>query len=323
MAVNLPDKARAVPELVTAGDLGDELAAFVRNQRANNVSPNTITAYGGAVRQFGLWLQERDYPTTIAKIEAHHVEEWIGSILERSKPATAHNRWRGLQRFLNWYATKLADDDPWRSPMRKLRPPRLGKLMPRVLDIGELRAILGTAVGSSFEDKRDNALLRLLFDTGARRHEIAALRYSPADPNDRDLDLRRQTIHVLGKGDKDNTIPFSDRTAEAIEDYLRLRKRHAHADEPWLWLGKKGRLTDSGIAQAIRDRGTRAGVPNLHAHDFRHAATHHELAAGMNEADVMAKRGWDSPAMLRRYASTTANARMIEASRKLGLGDKL
>jgi integrase len=73
----------------------------------------------------------------------------------------------------------------------------------------------------------------------------------------------------------------------------------------------------------IRDRGLRAGIPGLHAHDFRHAATHHELSGGMNEADVMAKRGWDSPAMLRRYASTTANQRAIEASRKLALGDKL
>jgi integrase len=100
-------------------------------------------------------------------------------------------------------------------------------------------------------------------------------------------------------------------------------KRHVHKDLPWLWLGKRGKLIDSGIAQALRNRGTRVGIPDLHAHDFRDAATHHELAAGMNEADVMSKRGWDSPAMLRRYASTTANERAIAASGKLGLGDKL
>ena len=189
--------------------------------------------------------------------------------------------------------------------------------------VRRIRAVLGTCTGTSFEDRRDAALIRVLFDTGARRHEIAALRHSPTDPDDRDINLRRGLVHVHGNGGKDNYIALNNKTLVAVEDYLRARKKHAHADLPWLWLGKRGQLTDSGIAQAIRDRGARVGIPNLHAHDFRHAATHHELSAGMNEADVMSKRGWDSPAMLRRYASTTANQRAIEASRKLALGDKL
>lgn len=307
-------------ELVTPGDLGDELAAFTRAMRALNVSPNTILAYGSAVRQFGVWLMEHGHPTTIADIEPRHVEDWMDSILATNKPATAHNRWRGLQRFMNWYAGRV---DGFTSPMAKLSPPRLPKLMPRVLSWDELRAILGTCTGSTFPDRRDNALVRILFDTGARRHEVAQLRYSLTDPADRDVDTRRATVRVLGKGGKDRLMGISDRTLEALDDYLRVRRRHPHAAEPWLWLGQKGRLTDSGIAQAIRDRGLRAGVPDLHAHDFRHAATHHELAGGLSESDVMNKRGWDSPAMLRRYASTTATERAIAASRKLGLGDKL
>lgn len=308
-------------EVVTPGDLGDELASFTRAMRANNVSPNTILAYGGAVRQFAVWLMGNGLPTDAEKIQPRHVDDWIVSIMERSKPATAHNRFRGLQRFFNWYATRV---DDFRSPMAKLSPPRLPKHMPRVLGLEEIKAVLGTSQGTSFEDRRDTALIRLLFDTGLRRGEVANLRYSPTDPDDRDIDIRRGIVLVHhGKGDKNNRVPIGDKTAEAIEDYLRVRKRHTHAGEPWLWLGKRGRLTDSGIAQVIRDRGLRVGLPNLHAHDFRHAATHHELAGGMNEADVMAKRGWDSPAMLRRYAATTANERMIDASRRLGLGDKM
>jgi site-specific recombinase XerD len=313
-------KIAEAPEIVTPGDLGDELASFVRGMRAQNVSPNTILAYGGAVRQFGRWLLDHHLPTSVARIQPRHVDDWINSILETRKPATAHNRWRGLQRFFNWYAEI---DDDFTSPMRKLHPPRLPKLMPRVLEMDEIRAVLGTAQGASFEDRRDNALIRVLFDTGARRHEIAALRYSPTDPDDRDVDLRRGLVHLLRKGGKDNYIALTNKTMVAIEDYLRIRRKHPHADLPYLWLGKRGQLTDSGIAQAIRDRGLRVGITALHAHDFRHAATHHELAGGMNEADVMSKRGWDSPAMLRRYASTTANQRAIEASRKLALGDKL
>ena len=288
--------------------------------RAGNVSPNTILAYGGAVRQFGRWLLENDHPTNVEAITKDHVNDWIASILATRKPATAHNRWRGLQRFFNWYA-EVSED--FVSPMRKLKPPKLDRYAPRVLGWDELRAVLAACQGPTFEDKRDTAIIRLLFDTGARRHEIASLRYHPTDPEDRDVDLRRATVHVLSKGKKDNLIGLSDKTLTALDAYLRARRKHAHADEPWLWLGKKGRLTDSGVAQLVRNRGLRAGIANLHPHDFRHAATHHELAGGMNEADVMSKRGWDSPAMLRRYASTTANERAIAASRRLALGDKL
>jgi integrase/recombinase XerC len=310
----------SAPSIVTPGDLGDELASFNRAMSAANISPNTITAYGGAVRQFATWLMEHDYSTDVSDVEPRHVEEWISGLLETHKPATAHNRFRGLQRFFNWYATK---DDDFVSPMRKMKPPRLPKLMPRVLTLDEVAAVIGTTKGTSFEDKRDEAILRLFWDTGARRREVGALHHSPTDPEDRDIDLRRGLVHVLGKGGKDNYLALGDKTLVAVEDYLRVRKRHTYADLPWLWLGRKGRLSDSGIAQMIRGRGMRVGLEGLHAHDFRHAATHHELQGGMNEADVMQRRGWDSPAMLRRYASTTANERAIEATRRLGLGDKV
>ena len=75
--------------------------------------------------------------------------------------------------------------------MARMKPPRMARYLPRVLTLDELRAILGACAGKSIEDRRDEALIRMFFNTGARRAEIAGLRYSLADPHDRDVNLAR------------------------------------------------------------------------------------------------------------------------------------
>jgi site-specific recombinase XerC len=65
-------------------------------------------------------------------------------------------------------------------------------------------------------------------------------------------------------------LPVGTKAARDIDRYVRLRAGHPHAAGPWLWLGKKGRLTASSIYQMIKDRGTAAGLPDLHPHQLRH-----------------------------------------------------
>ena len=264
----------------------------MRAMRANNVSPNTILAYGGAVRQFGRWLMDHDYPTDVAAIEPRHVEEWIGS---HPRDQQAGDRAQPLARAATVHQLVRDEVDDFRSPDGEAPPAPAAQAHaagPHVRRAPGHPRHLHRA--RRFEDRRDNALIRMLFDTGARRHEIAAC----ATPRPT---LRTGTWTCAGRRSASwaraarTTIALRTRPSRPLDDYLRVRRKHPHAAEPWLWLGKRGRLTDSGIAQAIRDRGARVGIPDLHAHDFRHAATHHELAGGMNEADVMSKRGWDCP----------------------------
>ncbi len=110
---------------------------------------------------------------------------------------------------------------------------------------------------------------------------------------------------------------------KALDRYVRLRSRHEAAALPWLWLGRRGRLTDSGIAQALRDRGAAAGVSMLHAHQFRHSYAHTMLAGGMQETDLMQLAGWRSREMVARYAASTRSDRAIAAARRFNPGDEL
>ena len=323
-----------IPEVTTPGDLGDQLAGFLRSMRRENVSNNTIQTYGTAVRLFAEWQMAQGLTTDTEAITAEHIEAWELGLLDRQKAATVHNRHRGLQRFLSWYVEKrerdMTDDerrrDTWHSPMAHMKPPKLPAYAPRVLTIDELKAIIGVCKGPAFDERRDEAIIRVLFNTGLRRAEVTNLRYSPTDPDDRDIDLRRNRIKInstSAKGRKERTVAIDETTVEAIERYLEKRKKHDDTGLPWLWLGARGKLTDSGLAQAVRKRGQLAGIAGLHPHELRHAWMHHMDRAGASRETLMALGGWSSDAMLRRYASSTGNERAIEHAAKIGLGDKL
>jgi integrase/recombinase XerC len=176
--------------------------SFRRTLEAENKSPRTIEAYTDAVRLLASYCQAHGHPLLASDLEREHVQAFIADQLARWKPATAHNRYRGLHAFLKWAVTE--GDLETTNPMEGMRPPQLPEQPVEVVGPDHLARLLKTCEGRDFSSRRDTAIILLLVDTGMRRAECAAMTLD-------DVDLDQRIVRVLGKGRRPRALPIGRR----------------------------------------------------------------------------------------------------------------
>ncbi|OBI98414.1 hypothetical protein A5661_15800 [Mycobacterium asiaticum] len=229
-------------------------------------------------------------------------------------PATAAAYLAGVRQFSKWLA---AEGEIQSDPLLRLNAPKADMPITPVLSDEQLRALIKACRGSSLRDRRDEAMIRLMAETGMRAAELLSLQVD-------DVDLVRGIAVIRrGKGGKGRLAPFGPQTAQAIDRYIRMRRRHPGAHSPALWLGARHsrQLSVPGFRMTLRERAQAAGIPHLHPHMLRHTAASRWLMAGGTEGGLMSIAGWSSRDMLSRYAAATQAERAAAEARRLNLGD--
>ena len=292
-------------------DLAALLPSWELALRAERKSPQTIKSYGDGVRGFIRWCEANGHSPAL---DRELMKGFVADLLDGgAEPSTARSRQLGVRRFSAWLTEEGEIDD---DPLLGLKAPKLDSKVTDSLTDDELKRLIKACGGREFRDRRDEAIMRLMAETGMRAGEVTSLSVG-------DVDLHRGLVTVRrGKGGKGRLAPFGDQTARAIDRYLRARRTHRLSETPALWLGDRGKsLEYYGLHRALKYRAQLAGLTKFHPHLLRHTAASRWLAAGGSEGGLMAVAGWSTRDMLDRYTRATASDRAAAEARGLGLGD--
>lgn len=292
-------------------DLAGLLPSWELHLRAERKSAETIKSYGTGVRQFIRWAERTGVP---AVLDRPTVSGFVADLLdEGAEASTARSRHLALRRFSAWL---LDEEEIDRDEMLGSKPPKLDqKVIPSLTD-DQLKELIKACKGRDMRDRRDEAIVRLMAETGSRAGEVVDMEVADVDLSVGAAVVRR------GKGGKGRRVPFGPQTGTSLDRYLRMRRSHRLADTPALWLGDRGKtLSYDGLYRTLGYRATLAGIDGFHPHVLRHTAASRWLAAGGSEGGLMAVAGWTRRDMIDRYTRDTSAARAADEARRLNLGD--
>ncbi len=261
-------------------------------------SAHTRRAYLGDLRSLLGFLGERGIGLDGLSLPV--LRSWLSaSAGAGAARTTLARRTSAVKTFTAWAARRglLAAD-----PGGRLQVPKAHRTLPAVLRRDQaLDAMAAAKSGAQQGDPlalRDRLIVEMLYATGIRVSELCGLDVD-------DVDTRHRLVRVLGKGNKQRTVPFGVPAADALGAWLTDgRPALVTADSgPALLLGARGRRLDVRQARTVVHQTVAAvdGAPDMGPHGLRHSAATHLLEGGADLRVVQELLGHSSLATTQLY----------------------
>lgn len=243
------------------------------------LSPNTVKAYTADIEGFYAFLRHRG--VTLRDASSSDISDYIISVSDYLSKRSQARLLSSLNSFFDYLVSEGERKD---NPSSAVDSPKLGKYLPVVLSVGEVRAILKAA-----PNERDRAILEVLYGCGLRVSEVCSLKIS-------EVYLKDMFVKVMGKGSKERLVPMAPSTASAIMDYLSVRPESDAGCEDVLFLNRFGRaLSRVAVFKMVKSVALVAGVDkNLSPHTFRHSFATHLIENGADLRVVQEMLGHES-----------------------------
>jgi integrase/recombinase XerC len=266
-------------------------------------SAHTRRAYLGDLRSLGEFLGP-DAP--LAELTLPVLRSWLAQQAgQGTARSTLSRRTSAIKTFTAWAQRRglLAID-----PAARLQTPKAHRTLPAVLRQDQAaEAMDALNSGAQQGDPmalRDRLIVEMLYATGIRVSELCGLDID-------DVDTGRRVLRVLGKGNKQRTVPFGEPASAALTAWL-ARGRPALAvptSGPALLLGARGRRLNPRQARTVVHQTMSAvdGAPDIGPHGLRHSAATHLLEGGADLRVVQELLGHSSLATTQLYTHVTVS----------------
>jgi len=280
----------------------EEFDEFLALQRGR--SEHTRRAYLGDLRSLFAFLSERAPEASLAGLTVPLLRSWLAAQASAGAARTTlARRTSAVKTFTAWAprAGSIAGD-----PATRLQVPKARRTLPSVLREDQaLDAMNAANSGAQQGDPlalRDRLIVELLYATGIRVSELCGL-------DTDDVDASRRLLRVLGKGNKQRTVPYGEPAQRALTAWLADgRPELATADSgPALLLGARGKRLDPRQARTVVHQTMAAvdGAPDIGPHGLRHSAATHLLEGGADLRVVQELLGHSSLATTQLYTHVT------------------
>lgn len=206
---------------------------FNHLQYEKRYSSHTLSAYRSDIEQFigfmGSMYGEREW----FSIKHHDIRSWMIDLVEKGIGSRTIARKLSSLRRLFHYLKQMGIIEA--SPMLKIQLPKVAKALPETVRSENLERLFDTIDMGDVLEFRNRLIIELFYSTGIRRSELIELR-------DSSIDKALSRMKVLGKGNKERSIPLSKELLDKIDHWKEGRDSlFCEGKQDFLFLTDKGK----------------------------------------------------------------------------------
>ncbi|MGV0742124.1 tyrosine recombinase XerC [Mycolicibacterium sp. XJ870] len=280
----------------------DEFDEYLGLERG--YSAHTRRAYRGDLTALFDFVAQRTGAATQSDLTLPLLRAWLADqAAAGAARTTLARRTSSVKTFTAWAVRRgqMSTD-----PASRLQVPKARRTLPAVLRQDQaLDAMAALNSGAQQGDPlavRDRLIVEMLYATGIRVSELCGLDID-------DVDTARRVLRVLGKGNKQRTVPFGEPAQVALNSWLSEGRPTLATSEsgPALLLGARGRRLDQRQARTVVHQTMSAvdGAPDIGPHGLRHSAATHLLEGGADLRIVQELLGHTTLATTQLYTHVT------------------